>query len=129
MAEPPAYLDPSEEAVHMDQTTRQYIWEHGESVWEWHGAPPHGEERRVTQGRWIKAIGEDELHKQQEVYSVAGVDESVCMCPLILGPRRAGPQAARREEAQRRRRPPCRQKSTYQHGGVCDESAAGRCSG
>ncbi|WFD46121.1 hypothetical protein GLX27_000750 [Malassezia furfur] len=78
MSEPPAYLDPRDPAVHLDQHTQRYVWEGDEKEWEWHGRPPMEEERQ-TSGRWIEVISQEEINKQQEVYSVAGVDETVRM--------------------------------------------------
>lgn len=83
MSAPPAYLDAREDAVHLDQSTQQYVWEGDDGEWEWHGPAPTADEERVSKGRWIKRIGEEEISKQQEVYSVKGVDENTPAAPVL----------------------------------------------
>ncbi|WFC98167.1 hypothetical protein MYAM1_000891 [Malassezia yamatoensis] len=82
MSEPPAYLDPNDPDVHLDQQTNQYVWEGTNGEYEWHGKVPSDEEKQ-TRGRWVKKIGEEDILKQQEVYSVAGVDEMTPAAPVM----------------------------------------------
>lgn len=91
MSRPPAYLDVREPQVHFDTQAKRWIWEDEDGVeFEWHGQAPKGGDghdkdaagssaapERITQGGWIRVIGDDEMAKQQEGYRVVGVDEHV----------------------------------------------------
>ncbi|PKI83294.1 hypothetical protein MVES_002791 [Malassezia vespertilionis] len=97
MAGPPAYLDTSEAAVHLDQQSRAFVWEEENEEWEWNGRAPDKGETYTTQGRWIKAIGADEISKQQAAYSIQGVDESIPVAPVL---KRQQGGMKRKQEAQ-----------------------------
>ncbi|WFD29813.1 hypothetical protein MSPP1_000826 [Malassezia sp. CBS 17886] len=80
---PPAYVDRTDPEVHLDCTTQHWVWEDEGSEWEWHGAKPTEERPRQTQGRWLPIVNDEEIQRQQEVYSMAGVDEETPAAPVL----------------------------------------------
>ena len=82
--EPPAYLDPEDPSVHLDKQTQRWVWEDENGrEHEWHGKAPNG--TRVSEGRWMPVISEEDIAKQAEVYRVAGVDDTVgsSLAPIL----------------------------------------------
>ena len=64
------------ECVHLDKQTQRWVWEDENGrEHEWHGKAPNG--TRVSEGRWMPVISEEDIAKQAEVYRVAGVDDTV----------------------------------------------------
>ncbi|WFD36838.1 hypothetical protein MCUN1_003728 [Malassezia cuniculi] len=101
---PPAHLDTSDPAVHFDQQQRLWIWEeeNGDS-WEWHSRDGVPEDGTDASGHWLPVVAEEDIHKQQQIYAVEGVDESEPAAPVLL--RQQGKKRKQSEETERKPRP------------------------
>lgn len=91
MSAPPAHLDTNDAAVHYDKLASRWMWEDSEgNSWEWRSAAEVTPGQQSRDGRWLPVASTEEILRQQEGYSVKGVDESVgifraCYSNWILG--------------------------------------------